>query len=449
MYRFHKVLVLLLILIMPVTSYSKGETQNEGDLSKLELAIGDLMADPYDIYPNDTQKRLDFMDDRRSRYKNIFNLLKKYADKDNYRAMSHLALMYQAGKGVKKDLNKAIAYHLVASNHSEHISMLQLASFYIKGKGIRRDYSKARELLEDLVEDDDARAYFNLSVIYRDGLGVDVDYNKAFEYAKKGCMADIKDSIFQLGQMCLFGYGTDTDYKKAMELFTSASKLRFDLANYYLAYMYAYGKGVPVDLIKARKLTTKYIAINRQKYLMKAYLFEQGYTYPNKPREYTVTTRNIYVLPTESQTHTKKVKNDKHPDAALFNYKDAAKRNAYCAENGLANLYLNQTEYRDVVKDEQTGMKYLKKSASKGCFDANVKLYYYYKEGKGNSKSLARKYDSDAQKLLITDKFEKATDYIYLTAYEYYRGYLNRKWLEEKEAKGNEKAKEVLKILNK
>ncbi len=125
-------------------------------------------------------------------------------------------------------------------------------------------------------------------------------------------------------------------------------------------------------------------------------------------------------------------------------YKSAFKNDIYCGENRLANLYMNDRTYSDVIKDKATGMKYLEESATKGCLDANIRLYYHHLESDSAKADL---YEAQANKLLITKDFNKFTDNVYLTVEEYYgRPYIH-KWLNKEADKENMKAKEVLRLL--
>ncbi len=114
------------------------------------------------------------------------------AEKKNARAMNNLAVQYELGKGVEKNLQKAFELFKEATeNGGESLEFSNLANCYFWGSGTDVDYAKALEAsLKSCELGAEAGAYQILYKCYNEGLGTEKDASKAKYYRELALNAD-------------------------------------------------------------------------------------------------------------------------------------------------------------------------------------------------------------------------------------------------------------------
>lgn len=93
---------------------------------------------------------------------------------------------------------------------------------YQFGRGVNQNYEKAVELYQKGVDLGDAGACLNLGYMYNEGLGVNQDYQKAVELYQKACDLGDADAFCNLGAMYYNGQGVNQDKQKALQLYKKA-----------------------------------------------------------------------------------------------------------------------------------------------------------------------------------------------------------------------------------
>ena len=142
-----------------------------------------------------------------------FELFEKAAAQGQLYSYVYLGWLYQDGKGVPKDVPKALeCYEAAAADTTDANGACRAAKLYFFGQdGVPQDYARAVQLFE-----------------------------KAHSMNNFTCN-DL------LGTCCLFGYGCRKDPVRARRLFQEA-KQSSDRLNYGLGLIYADGLGVPEDI---------------------------------------------------------------------------------------------------------------------------------------------------------------------------------------------------------
>lgn len=176
--------------------------------------------------------------------------LVKQGDAD---AMTRLGYMYQTGKGVLQDYEKAKELYEKAANLGNAGAMNNLGTMYYLGQGVSQDYSKAKEWFEQLANLEVADAMNNLGCMYESGKGVSQDYEKAKELYEKAANLGSAFAMLNLGIMYRLGRGISKNYSKAKEWFEKAAILKNRFAMDNLGIMYEYGQGVSQDYEEAKK----------------------------------------------------------------------------------------------------------------------------------------------------------------------------------------------------
>lgn len=102
-------------------------------------------------------------------------------------AQHDLALMYETGDGLPKDLAQALFWYGKAAQSGFADSQYNLALLYHEGRGTARDYGKARFWYEKAAAQGLAHAAYNLGVFYISGQGVMPSKDIALSWFKKAC----------------------------------------------------------------------------------------------------------------------------------------------------------------------------------------------------------------------------------------------------------------------
>ncbi|MBR4227267.1 MAG: sel1 repeat family protein [Candidatus Methanomethylophilaceae archaeon] len=163
---------------------------------------------------------------------------------DVNRAVSE-AIAYRDGKGVEKDLDKAIALLRPLSEESEWASRELLTTLFMKND--RKDDVERMKLAERMSEAGDMNATIRLATCYRDGRGVEKDPYRALFYLS-GCTKSTWGLKELLNTYRSMSGNYDIErfriYEKLASVGdTSSAALR--------AVAYREGKGVAKDKIKA------------------------------------------------------------------------------------------------------------------------------------------------------------------------------------------------------
>jgi TPR repeat protein len=73
--------------------------------------------------------------------------------------------MYENGKGVTKDLVKAVEYFQKAADQNEIYAQNSLGIMHMNGKGVEKDMNKAVEYFQKAADQNDVTAINNLKLI--------------------------------------------------------------------------------------------------------------------------------------------------------------------------------------------------------------------------------------------------------------------------------------------
>ena len=167
----------------------------------------------------------------------------KEANNGNGEAQFDVGTMYQNGRGVRTDREKAIEWYKKAAAQGEPkaVSRLQL----MKSNSERFEKTAAQ------AENGDQESLYDLGNMYMKGVGTNTDYAKAIDsYTKSAGLGHVK-SAYKLGLIFHEGSGVKTDNRQAFRWFKQAAQGGYPAAQYYLGKLYAAGQGVKRDRTEA------------------------------------------------------------------------------------------------------------------------------------------------------------------------------------------------------
>ena len=152
----------------------------------------------------------------------------------------------------KKGIGKALGPYQLAADCGDASSQRNLGIIYELGKGVGQDSEKAFKYYKKAARQGDAIAQRNLACMYFAGSGIGQDYKKAFAYFLKA--ANKEDALAQsfLGVMYEFGIGMEQDCKRAMEYYRAAADKGSTYAQTRLGSMYEEGKCVKQGIFLQR-----------------------------------------------------------------------------------------------------------------------------------------------------------------------------------------------------
>ena len=101
--------------------------------------------------------------------KNKYEINLKKAIKGNKKSQYIIGYMYEHGKAVPKDINKAMCWYEKSAAKKYTRALNNLAYFYQKGMGTKKDIEKAEKLLLISAKQKDSVACLNLAIMYQTG----------------------------------------------------------------------------------------------------------------------------------------------------------------------------------------------------------------------------------------------------------------------------------------
>ena len=140
-------------------------------------------------------------------------------------AMRQLALLYEAGVVVGKDLTKASRWYQRAVKLNDSASMRQLAHMFESGNGQSHDHVKALACYNEAAENGDAPAMRIIGRMRELGRDLPKDYALAHEWYSRAADQNDAPAIRYLAALYENGYGVPKDLQRAQSLFAQAQRI--------------------------------------------------------------------------------------------------------------------------------------------------------------------------------------------------------------------------------
>jgi TPR repeat protein len=191
-------------------------------------------------------------------WQSLFKEKLRDANKGDSAAQYDVGSMYQNGRGVKADRDKAIEWYtraasqenteavsrleLMKSNEArfsttgvnasrgEVDSQMDLGNMYEKGIGTRIDYEQARHWYEKAAAAGHAKASFSLGLMYHEGTGIKRNNKAAFKWFSDAARQGSTPAQYYLGKLYASGSGVRKNYATAVEWYSRAADGGFDQA---------------------------------------------------------------------------------------------------------------------------------------------------------------------------------------------------------------------------
>ena len=136
-----------------------------------------------------------------------------------------LGWYYYHGKGVNKNVRKAMFYYSEASNKGHTVGCNNVGWLFINGEGVGKDVKKGISILEKACADGGGSICSSVAALYYNGKLVSKDEEKAREYFRKACDNKHGKGCFNLALCYRHGQGVKKNEKVARKLFEKACAL--------------------------------------------------------------------------------------------------------------------------------------------------------------------------------------------------------------------------------
>ncbi len=131
-------------------------------------------------------------------YKKAFEIFKKLSEQGYDPATTEVAIMYDLGQGVLKNLEKAIEYYKKIKNQTKNTKSL-IGTSYIELGNLEAGFKYIEEAIKDGKYED--LVYLGATFEYGDEYGIPVDYEKALYYYTEACKKGYKDGCLSMGKI--------------------------------------------------------------------------------------------------------------------------------------------------------------------------------------------------------------------------------------------------------
>ena len=196
-------------------------------------------------------------------------------------AQNSMGLMYQNGRGVDVDNQKAFDWYMRAAQQGYPDGMNNVGYFYDLGLGVDQNSAEAVRWYRAAADTGMARAQNNLGIMYADGTGVPQDYEEAVKWYRLAADQGLPEGQNSLGYSYDLGLGVPQDSAEAVRWYRLAADQGHMIAQSNLGSMYADGSGVPEDDVEAvrwyREAADQGYAPGQRK-LGNAYAYGEGVT---------------------------------------------------------------------------------------------------------------------------------------------------------------------------
>ena len=182
-------------------------------------------------------------------WQSLFKEKLRDAGRGDSAAQYDVGSMYQNGRGVTADRDKATEWYTkaAAQDNQKAISRLEL----MKANEARFSRTEPR------ASQGDVDSQYDLGNMYEKGIGTGINYQQARGWYEKAATAGHARASFNLGLMYHEGTGIGRNNKTAYKWFRDAAGKGSIPAQYYLGKLYASGSGVRKDYATALEWYTR------------------------------------------------------------------------------------------------------------------------------------------------------------------------------------------------
>ena len=188
----------------------------------------------------------------RGDFQTAYRVWQPLAEAGDARAQFNLGLLYDTGRGVRRDIDQAVFWLERAAQQGLSEARHNLGLIYLSAERGPLDYAKALGYLQPAAEAGFARSLYTLGKMYEYGLGVAQDDVQMVELVRLAAEAGFDRAQYNMGKFYRDGRGgLVPDAVRSAEWFRRAAEQGYAKAQRHLGARYAAGAGVPQDPVAA------------------------------------------------------------------------------------------------------------------------------------------------------------------------------------------------------
>lgn len=156
-----------------------------------------------------------------------FSSYLKEAEEGDSEGMRHLAICYQLGVGVDKDLEKAWEWYGRAAKNGNHEAQYDIGVLYRDGIGTERNHKESAYWFRKAASNGHAEAMVNIARQFAEGDGVLQDYRIAAENYWRAAERGNAEGAYYYAVLLRDGLGVKKNPEKALRYFRQAADAGF------------------------------------------------------------------------------------------------------------------------------------------------------------------------------------------------------------------------------
>jgi TPR repeat protein len=186
---------------------------------------------------------------QQGRFVEAFDIWEPLAKAGDAKAQFNLAVLYEQGRGIDVDSDKAAYWNnrAVSSEYPPALHNLAL-SLLAEKKNI-----EAIDYLRQAADNNFAASQYTLGKIHQFGIGIAENPDLAFQYIEMAAKSGLVKAQYNLGKMYRDGYGIKVDDIVSAKWFEAAADQGYGKAQNSISSKYGMGQGVEQDDVQALK----------------------------------------------------------------------------------------------------------------------------------------------------------------------------------------------------
>lgn len=203
--------------------------------------------------------RLAYLD---GHYEEALKVLIPAAEAGNANAQNIVAIAYENGNGVAKDVRKAMEWYEKSVAQGFSKAEFNLATLLREApEGITQDYARAAALFEAGIAKNYPHSFWERGRMHAQGEGGEVDLKAAIALYERGLALGNGQSGNALAELYRRGEGVEKDEVRAREIYAEAARTGYGVAMGNLGYMYESGIGGEQNDLAAYTLYLEAVAL--------------------------------------------------------------------------------------------------------------------------------------------------------------------------------------------
>ena len=200
-------------------------------------------------------KKLDYFDWRKllAVHPQLIDQLQQSAEGGNAGAQTALAFCYGHGRGMARNVEKAVKWYRMAAEQGIDDAQNNLGNCYYSGRGVEQSAEEAVRWYHKAAEQGNAAAQSNLGCCYFRGRGVEQNYEEAVKWYHKAAEQGASFAQNNLGVCYDNGYGVEQNYEEALKWYRMSAEQGNTAAQLNLGCCYSNGRGVEQSTEEAVK----------------------------------------------------------------------------------------------------------------------------------------------------------------------------------------------------